>query len=73
LWSELGTTQRDLFDQEVIEGSGGAYQITDDVLRRLERRKADVRRKLLLLRIYYRKRKDMSFAITSILTSFTVL
>ncbi|KAG0311808.1 hypothetical protein BGZ97_011626 [Linnemannia gamsii] len=42
LWSELGTTQRDLFDQEVIEGSGGAYQITDDVLRRLERRKADL-------------------------------
>ncbi|KAG0297130.1 hypothetical protein BGZ96_007681 [Linnemannia gamsii] len=42
MWSELGTTQRDPFDQEVIEGSGGAYPITDDVIKRLERRKAEL-------------------------------
>ncbi|KAG9068009.1 hypothetical protein KI688_011600 [Linnemannia hyalina] len=42
IWDELGATERDSFDQEVIEGSGGEYSISDDILRRLERKKAEL-------------------------------
>ncbi|KAG0060161.1 hypothetical protein BGZ89_012497 [Linnemannia elongata] len=42
IWNELGTTERDTFDQEVIEGSGSEYPISDDVLRRLERKKTEL-------------------------------